>query len=86
MRVLGAEQAHTFAVWLASKGLIPVDVDGDAEILVNLENKDFEWLFQKRIFFLEDSFHKNNNFTIFSFHLKRTFFKYEGFTYQEFES
>lgn len=33
MRVLGAEQAHTFAVWLASKGLIPVDVDGDPEVL-----------------------------------------------------
>ena len=58
MRVLGAEQAHTFAVWLASKGLIPVDVDGDPEILVNLENKDFQCFFQKRIFFLEDSFHK----------------------------
>lgn len=39
MRVLGAEQAHTFAVWLASKGLIPVDVDRDPEILVNLVNK-----------------------------------------------
>ena len=51
MRVLGAEQAHTFAVWLASKGLIPVDVDGDPEILVNLENKDFQWFFQKHIFF-----------------------------------
>ena len=42
MRVLGAEQAHTFAVWLASKGLIPVDVDGNPEILVNLVNKDFQ--------------------------------------------
>ena len=75
MRVLGAEQAHTFAVWLASKGLIPVDVDGDPEILVNLENKDFQWFFQKCIFFLEDSFRKNK----FSFHLKSTFFKYECF-------
>lgn len=86
MRVLGAEQAHTFAVWLASKGLIPVDVDGDPEILVNLENKDFQWFCQKCIFFLEDSFHKNNNFTIFSFQFKRTLFKYKGSTYQEFES
>ena len=74
MRVLGAEQAHTFAVWLASKGLIPVDVDGDPEILVNLENKDFQWFFQKHIFFLEDSFHKNNHFTIVSFHSQRTLF------------
>lgn len=50
MRVLGAEQAHTFAVWLASKGLIPVDVDGDPEILVNVENKDFKCFFRSVFF------------------------------------
>lgn len=35
MKVLDAERAHTFAVWLASKGLVPVDRTGDPEILVN---------------------------------------------------
>lgn len=50
MRVLGAEQAHTFAVWLASKGLIPVDVDGDPEILVNVENKDLKCFFRSVFF------------------------------------
>ena len=35
MRILDAERAHTFAVWLASKGLVPVDRTGDPEILVN---------------------------------------------------
>lgn len=33
MRTLNAERAHTFGVWLASKGLIPVDIDVDPEIL-----------------------------------------------------
>lgn len=33
MRTLNAERSHAFAVWLASKGLIPVDVEGDPEIL-----------------------------------------------------
>jgi len=32
-KTLNAERSHTFAVWLASKGLIPVDIDGDPEIL-----------------------------------------------------
>jgi len=32
-KTLNAERSHTFAVWLASKGLIPVDFDGDPEIL-----------------------------------------------------
>ena len=36
MRTLNAERSHTFAVWLASKGLVPVDIDGDPEILVNI--------------------------------------------------
>lgn len=35
MRVLDPERSHTFAVWLASKGLVPVDRTGDPEILVN---------------------------------------------------
>ena len=35
MKVLNAERAHAFAVWLASKGLVPVDRTGDPEILVN---------------------------------------------------
>lgn len=35
MKVLDAEHAHAFAVWLASKGLVPVDRTGDPEILVN---------------------------------------------------
>ena len=35
MKVLDAERAHAFAVWLASKGLVPVDRTGDPEILVN---------------------------------------------------
>ena len=34
MRTLSAERAHNFGVWLASKGLIPVDIEGDPEILV----------------------------------------------------
>lgn len=34
MKTLSAERAHEFAVWLASKGFIPVDIDGDPEILV----------------------------------------------------
>lgn len=33
MKTLSAERAHEFAVWLASKGFIPVDIDGDPEIL-----------------------------------------------------
>ncbi|PFX32264.1 dihydroorotate dehydrogenase (quinone), mitochondrial-like isoform X1 [Stylophora pistillata] len=33
MKVLDAERAHTFAVWLASKGLVPADRTGDPEIL-----------------------------------------------------
>ena len=36
MRTLNAERAHTFGVWLASKGLVPVDIDGDPEILVSI--------------------------------------------------
>ena len=36
MRVLDPERSHTFAVWMASKGLIPVDRTGDPEILVNI--------------------------------------------------
>lgn len=35
MRVLEPERSHTFAVWLASKGLVPMDQTGDPEILVN---------------------------------------------------
>lgn len=35
MRVLDPERSHTFAVWLASKGLVPTDRNGDPEILVN---------------------------------------------------
>ena len=34
-RVLEPERSHTFAVWLASKGLVPMDQTGDPEILVN---------------------------------------------------
>ncbi|XP_020602815.1 dihydroorotate dehydrogenase (quinone), mitochondrial-like [Orbicella faveolata] len=33
MRVLEPERSHTFAVWLASKGLVPMDQTGDPEIL-----------------------------------------------------
>jgi len=36
-KTLNAERSHTFAVWLASKGLIPVDIDDDPEILVDIE-------------------------------------------------
>ena len=35
MRVLDPERSHTFAVWLASKDLVPMDTTGDPEILVN---------------------------------------------------
>ena len=35
MRVLDPERSHTFAVWLASKDLVPMDRTGDPEILVN---------------------------------------------------
>ncbi len=34
MRVLDPERSHTFAVWMASKGLVPVDRTEDPEILV----------------------------------------------------
>ncbi|KAL9974859.1 hypothetical protein ACROYT_G011955 [Oculina patagonica] len=33
MRVLDPERSHTFAVWMASKGLVPVDRTEDPEIL-----------------------------------------------------
>ena len=35
MKVLDPECSHTFAVWLASKDLVPMDRTGDPEILVN---------------------------------------------------
>lgn len=35
MRVLDPERSHMFAVWLASKDLVPMDRTGDPEILVN---------------------------------------------------
>ena len=48
MKSLSAERAHTFGVWLASKGLIPVDIDGDPNILVRVIYKQQQVLLRKR--------------------------------------